>query len=155
MYEKDIRLSVAGNRYSGEALINFISDDFSRTIAYPEQTSVKLSEGEYEVHVYVYEKTSLSVPGSTQEYCVDIPRPILGAFGVTKEECYDVEVSEQDASNALSAGGKETYPITENQLRGSDFIELNVEALPKPDSLEQLQENYILFEEKGVDLVFR
>jgi len=138
-YEKEIRLSVGGKRYSGEALINFISEDVSKTVSYPEQTTVELSEGEYDVQVYVYDKTSLTLPGTTQEYCVEVPRgTILGSFGLTKEECYDVEIPSQIVSSALAGGGKENYYILESELASSNVIEISASSLTTPTTIDQL-----------------
>jgi hypothetical protein len=154
-YEKPIRLFVEGERYNGNALINFIGEESSKAISYPEQDKVTLSEGEYEVHVYVYRDSSLSLPEFEQEQCVDVPRGTLGGvFGLTKEQCYDVKISEQAITNALSGGGRGTYPITEEQLSKSSAIEIDVEGLPSPNSLKQIQENYILFESSDVEVRF-
>ncbi len=153
-YEKPIRLYVDGKRYTGEALINFITDEKSIAVSYPSQSNIKLSEEEYEVHVYVYTDSSLTLPDFNTEQCVEVPRTLGGMFGLTKEQCYEVEISEQAVTNALTAGGRGKVFITDNQLSLSNFIEIKVESLPRPDSLTQLQENYILFDEKDVEVSF-
>ncbi len=156
LYPVDVNLMVEGRPYSGSAIINFISDDVSKTVSYPLQKEVELSEGDYEVSVYVYGDSSLKLPESTIEQCVEVPRGILlGSLGLTKEECFDVEYPEQLITTALIAGGKEEYSIYSSYLRSANSIELNVESLPNPESIQQIQENYILFEEKGVDINFR
>ena len=62
---------------------------------------------------------------------------------------------EQIISNALAGGGKENYYILESELANNQFIEINAEDLETPDSIEQLQENYIIFEDKGLGVMFR
>ena len=45
--------------------------------------------------------------------------------------------------------------ILESELQNSKSIEINAESLPVPTSIEQLQSNYLLFEERGLDINFR
>jgi hypothetical protein len=95
----------------------------------------------------------LKIPKTTIQQCVEVPRGTFGGMiGLTKKECFDVEYPEQLVTNALSAGGKEEYSIEENQLKKSEIIEINVESLPNPVSLQQLQENYNLFEQKSLEV---
>jgi len=61
----------------------------------------------------------------------------------------------QIVSNALSGGGKENYYILESELADANFIEINAESLPTPKSIEELQNNYILFEELNLDIQFK
>ena len=46
----------------------------------------------------------------------------------------------------LAGGGTDVYYITEYELQNSRTIEINAESLPQPESLDQLQKNYELFE---------
>jgi hypothetical protein len=64
-------------------------------------------------------------------------------------------VSSQIVSSALSEGGKENYYILESELVDSNIIEINTRGLPIPKSVEELQNNYILFEEKDLDIIFK
>ena len=61
----------------------------------------------------------------------------------------------QIVSNALSGGGKENYYILESELAGSEVIEINAESLPTPKSIEELQNNYILFEDLELGIQFK
>ena len=156
IYEREVRLKLEGINYNKDAIITFTSDKGSRVVAYPEQKSVKLSEGDYEIQVQIFEDSSMTLEGSTNQQCVDVPRSDLGGlFGMTREECFDIEIPAQVISNALSGGGKQGYYILESDLRNSGVIEINAHSLPKPNSLEQLQDNYLLFEDKGLEVFFR
>jgi len=66
-----------------------------------------------------------------------------------------VEVPAQIISNALAGGGQGNYTISESELKNSNTINIYTEGLPSPDSLEQLQTNYILFESKSLEVNFR
>ncbi|MEK6757903.1 MAG: hypothetical protein AABX88_02130 [Nanoarchaeota archaeon] len=158
-YEKEIELKLEGDKYlgdRGEAVISFISETDSKTIVYPSQTKVELSEGQYEIQVYVYKNSSLKLEGTTTKECMEVPKSgIGGIFGFTDEQCFDINIPEQIISNALAGGGTENYYILESELAKSKVIGINARTLPTPATMEQLQTNYILFEEKDLDVVFK
>jgi len=151
LYKLDVKLNKGGT-----AIISFVSDESSKTIVYPEQMSVELSEGQYEISVYIYQNSSLKLAETTREQCVEVPQSGLGGLvGLTKQECFEVTMPSQIVSNALSGGGKENYYILESELAGSDVIEINVGSLPIPKSIEELQNNYILFEDIDLEVGFK
>jgi len=165
VYEKEINLNLDGKVYtesSGIAIITFTLDSESaseinsKTIVYPTQKKIELTEGQYEVQVYIYRNSSLKLESSVLKECVNVPQSgVGGIFGLTKEECFDIEIPTQTISNALSGGGKENYYILESELENSDIVEINSESLPLPVTLDKLQENYILFEDKELGIIFR
>ncbi len=155
LYEREVAIDLDGYYYDQEAIISFVSDDLTETIIYPETRTVELSEGNYNISVYIYQNSSLELGGETYEQCVDVPRSgIAGWFGFTKEECFDVTIPSQLISSALAGGGKDTYYITEQELSNSNRIIISAETLPRPTSLEELQENYVLFESKNLGVFF-
>jgi len=147
LYDLPIQLKLDKQNYNKDAIISFVSDDYSESVVYPQQTSVKLGEGKYEVQVYIYKNSSLSLGAIKQEQCVTVPRSsIFGIIGLTKEECFEVEVPAQILSKALAGGGKQNYTFSENELKGSKIIDIYATSFPSPNSLEQMQMNDILFE---------
>jgi hypothetical protein len=156
LYELNVSLKLDGIPYSKDAIITFVSDDFSKTLVYPEQNEVELSEGQYEVQVYIYRNSSIKLDATSKEQCMEVPQSGLGGlFGLTKEQCFNIEIPAQVISNALSGGGSQNYYILENELIDSKVIEINAESLTIPKSLEQLQDNYMLFEDRGLDIYFK
>ncbi|MDP2672222.1 MAG: hypothetical protein Q8O84_00220 [Nanoarchaeota archaeon] len=153
VYELPVNLKLDDADYNGEAIINFISEDeTSRTIVYPEQKVIGLSEGFYDVRVQIYKDSSLELSKTTQEQCVDIP---IGIFDLTKKKCFDIEFPSQLISKALAGGGTQEYYILESELSGANSLEINVESLPVPDTIEKIQDNYLLFEIKPVEIIFK
>ena len=153
LYDANIQLKIDGQNYNKEAVVYFVSEDSSKTIIYPEQKSVKLGEGQYEIQVYVYKNSTLELGATTQQQCVEVPRSSIGGIlGLTEKQCFDVEIPAQIISNALAGGGKTNYTFSENDLKSSNTIVMNAESLPSPNSLEQLQDNYILFESKSLEI---
>ncbi|MBU2104519.1 MAG: hypothetical protein KKF67_01960 [Nanoarchaeota archaeon] len=156
LYETDVQLKLDGNDYDGNAIASFISDDGSETIIYPGQKKIKLSEGQYEVKVYIYKNSSLTLGATTKKQCMEVPQSGLGGlFGITEEKCFDINIPEQIISEALVGGGSENYYILESELQNSNTLEINAGSLSSPKSLEELQNNYLLFESKGLDVVFK
>ncbi|MEK6819835.1 MAG: hypothetical protein AABY03_01390 [Nanoarchaeota archaeon] len=157
LYEKNVELKLNGQNYNGQATINFAKDDGnSKVVVYPEQRTVKLSEGQYEIQVHAYRNTTLNIGATTSKTCVEIPASGVGGFfGFTKENCYNIEFPAQIVSNALAGGGTQNYYILESELQGLNAIEISGESLPVPDSINQLQENYILFDDKKLSIIFK
>src|SRR3989339_418843 len=137
LHEVEINLKLDGKNYDGSALINFISEGYSKTVVYPEQTKVNLSEGQYEIQVRVYQGSSIGIPE------------------LTNEQCIEINIPSQVVSNALAGGGKENYFILDSELESATYLEINSKSLPLPNSLEQLQKNYIEYEAQGLEVVFR
>jgi hypothetical protein len=153
LYEVNLSVLVDGQEPSGYALIYFNSPDYSATVAWPQQKSVKLIEGFYNVTAYIYGNTSLTFPTTTTQQCVDVPvSGLLGIFGQTDEKCFDVTIPQETITSALKGGGKTmSYLIGDELLSGSVTVEAS--SLPNPTSLEQLQKNYDLFETKVIRVV--
>ena len=156
IYEIEIDLDLDGEHYNDEAIINFISETSSKTVVYPEKKTVSLSEGQYGIQVYVYRNSSLKLDATNHEQCMEVPQYGLGGlFGLTKQKCFEIEIPAQIISSALAGGGKENYYILESELQGRNIIEINARSLPLPESIEDLQDNYMLFEEKDLDIYFK
>ncbi|MEN7982213.1 MAG: hypothetical protein ABFQ65_02105 [Nanoarchaeota archaeon] len=156
LYEKEIQLNLSGKEYLRDAIITFKSDVSSKTILFPSQRKVELSEGQYEIQVYIYRNSSIKLAETTKQQCIEVVQEgVAGIFGLTKEKCFDITTPAQVISNALYGGGTENYYILESELTNTDKIEINTESLASPNTIEQLQENYILFDEKGLDIYFK
>jgi hypothetical protein len=155
IYELDLELDLDGRGFSNQAVVSFTRDDYSSTIVYPEQRKVSLVEGQYEIRVYIYQNSSIKIPSSSTRQCVDVPSTGLSSlFGGTKKECFDYEMPEQIISNSLSGGGKQNYYILESELEGNSVVTISAQSLKKPSSLEELQNNYLVFEERRLGVSF-
>ncbi len=155
LYEKNIMLKVDGKEYTGEAIITFTSGEEAKTVSYPSQRFIELGEGQYEIQVYIYKNSSIELGATVSEQCVETTRPgILGFFGAKSEKCFDIKIPKQIISNSLAGGGTQKYYVSESELVNSDYIELNTESLPLPEDVAQIQENFLLFDEKGLEINF-
>lgn len=158
MYEMNVNLKVDNADYSGQATISFVSDDgtVSSMVIYPNQKKVNLSEGQYEIQVWVYKNSSVKLGATTSEQCIDVPQSNVGGFfGLTKEKCFTIEFPEQIISNALAGGGVQKYYILESELSSHNAVEINAGSLPVPTSIDQLNDNYLLFDDKNLQITFK
>ena len=153
LHKINVDLKLDSKNYNGQALITFISPNSVKTLLYPQQKNVELSEGDYDIQVQIYKNSSLKIGATTQHQCVKVPRSgIAGAFGFTKQECYDIQVPEQLITNVLAGGGKQEFYILESDLASSNSIIINSKSFPVPTSVDKLQENQNLFEQGGLDI---
>jgi hypothetical protein len=145
-YLLNLKLLIDGvnfNDVNGLAVINFENDKNSFSVAYPEQNKIYLSEGEYNISVQVFSSASLSIPSSSSRQCIETPSPgLIGIFGKTEEQCFNIDMPAQTLDQALIAGGKTQEFILENELKTSKTFSISVNKLPTPTSLDQLQKNY-------------
>jgi hypothetical protein len=156
LYDVGVNLKLDGKDYNKDAIIYFIGEESQKTILYPDSKTVELSEGQYEIQVQIYKNSSLKIEGEQTEHCVDVPRSGLGGIlGLTDEQCFDIEIPEQIVSNALAGGGKENYYILESELANNGIMEIQAQSLPTPITINQLQENYILFENQDLNIYFK
>ena len=154
LYNLSIDFKVNSQATSDNAVISFVSADNSQTIVWPEQKIIKLSEGLYNVSVYVYRNSSITLPAMKKEQCVEVPKEgLAGILGATEEKCFNVDLPSQQISNVISGGGKASEYVIESQLEKGK-IEINVEGFDLPRSLEQLQDSYGLLEVKPVYINF-
>jgi len=153
-YEEQVGLLVDGKGTNDLAVIDFVSDKYSTSVAYPYQKSVKLIEANYDVVVYVYKNSSISLPESTKRQCINEPRAgILGVFGLTQEKCFDIKMPSQILSNVISGGGQVGQYVTDYELKKGK-INVEVDSLPVPSTIDELQKNYDLLEDKNAYLEF-
>lgn len=137
------------------ALVYFEQAGMTATASLPEVPEVSLAAGLYNVSVYVYGNSSLTIPASTRQECFEVARSgVLGLFGRTREECVDVTIPATSLGYALVAGGKtEGVYMSDGELQ-SGRVMLSVPRLRTPSSLEDIQVNYELFEEQNVEVSF-
>lgn len=155
-YSLDVEIRLGGRIVrNATAVVHFISDDFSSSAIIPESSTVELKEGLYKIEAFVYGNSGVVIPSTRKTECFTVNRGgIAGLFGSTKEECVDVEIPATNIDYALSGGGKlEDYYLLASELQTGKII-IDVSELPRPNSLEQLQYNYEVFNTLGLEVDF-
>lgn len=152
-YPVNVSLNVGGKPLTGTAFVSF-AGEATKSLSLPELQNVALSEGPYNITVYVYGNSSIVIPASTKRQCFETSNSGLsGLFGGTHEECTDIILPETKVDYALIGGGEGEQYFLASELEGGK-ITLNVDALPHPNSLQELQNNYESFDTLGVGVSF-
>jgi hypothetical protein len=154
LHNEIINLQLDGTNYAGNAMITFTSSDgTTQTVIYPQQTSVQLSQADYTIQVYIYRNSSITIGATTTQQCVNVASSgIAGVLGATQQQCFNINIPSQVISNALAGGGQSEYFILDSDLQDSNTIQISASSLPTPTSLEQLQNNYLLFGNKTLGI---
>lgn len=139
----------------GEVLIQFTSDDFSRSVMYPDVKEIQLVEGIYDVEVQVFGKSGLVLPARTEQKCFESTSGLSGLFGNTQENCMQIQIPEQEIDQVLIGGGKSVEFISDSTLKEFSSIEMDVPLFDVPSGIEGIGENYIKLEDSFVSVVFR
>jgi len=138
-----------------KGVVAFTSEDYSATVLYPEQGSIELVEGYYNVSVYAYDGSSLKFPATSRSECVDIPESgLAGMFGAETEKCYDINMPAMDIDFAVVGGGKNREYITSEDLSNARELNLNVPLFGLPSSIEELSANHDRVNDEVVFLDF-
>jgi len=157
-YEMELEINKGGGEVGGEeehAVVTFSKKNKTRTVAYPEQKLVDLTEGQYEIKVYVYSDSDINLKGDSLNKCVDVPKSgVLGVFGFNEEKCFAMDIPDQVVSAVVSGGGKQSYYIAESELRESDKLIIDAKDFGVPTKVEDLQINYNGVEVSGLDVRF-
>jgi hypothetical protein len=151
--EVEIEVLMDGKKVDN-AIVNFARVNGGATAVLPDSNKVQLSEAEYEISVFVFGNSSIKIPSSEKKQCYQIPSGgISGLFGSTKERCETITIPGMEIDRALIGGGKGTNYFIESELEGGK-MRLNVGNFGIPDSVEDLQFNYELFDVTNIGVDF-
>ncbi len=153
-YTLSVEVKVDGKSLPGTAILTFEGEK-TITTSLPEINNISLTEGNYNVTLYVYGNSSITIPASTKTQCFESPvSGILGIIGQTKEQCIPISLPETSIGFALLGGGStQVYLLPSDMEKG--HITINSQSLPVPNSLENLQNNYDIFDTKRISMEFK
>lgn len=139
---------------SEKAFVNLVDSEkeYSTSLIYPEQKSIKLIPGDYEAYIYVLKETSgITVSGERKEVCVNVPETgVAGWFGAKKEKCVTIDVPSTTLVDVMIGGAKFKISINLEDLRkGKVIFYAPYKGVPK--NLEDLS---MLNLEAGEDFVY-
>ena len=134
--------------------IYFNGEDYATTVSCPQQKTVDLVEGRYNVSMITYSSTTITLSQVQNEVCVDVPINTVGElFDITEKQCYPIENPQTEIDLAVIGGGSlSNIYITESELKRAATIKILGEEFEKPSSIEDLQENYLLLESAKLDM---
>ena len=150
--EVDTRVFGRSLKTGDTAYITLSNEDTIATAIAPGQTKIKLSEGLYDVQVYVYGSAGVTIPATKKVECFErTDDSILGLFGKTEEECVDIEIPAITIDQSIVGGGKTNVFIFEDELARGKLV-VDASELPAPTSLEQMQYNFEIFDSLGAEV---
>ena len=152
-YEVDVNVVSIGGSSVENAIIYFQGENELITAVLPDSSTIKLSEGAYEITAQVFGSSPLTFPKSTKRECREVPRSgVFGIFGAMEEQCFNIEFPETNIDFSLLGGGKAVTYILESDLKNG-IVNILADSLPTPSSIDDIQYNYEIFEtmEIGVD----
>ena len=155
LYELPIEVLVDGKETNNTAIITFDGADYSATITYPQQSSVKLAEGYYNVSVQVFSEKEFNFGDVKETRCIDVPQQgLFGFFGATENKCFEINIPSQQLTNLLYAGGKAEDYFLEEQLKNSNKLTIHADSFGTPDTIEELANNFGLLDIGRIDIEF-
>jgi len=140
---------------ASQATIIFSSPDYTSVLNYPQDKIVNVVEGEYNITALVYSNTSINFQGATTKQCLNVPSGnVAGALGATQEQCYNLNVPNQTIDSALVGGGMAFDYFTEDQFNRSKAMEITVPIFKTPQTIQELQDNYLNWETSSLVVNF-
>jgi len=155
LYQLGIDVFVGGAPMSKDetALITFSSGDEVTSISYPEQKTIELKEGYYNISSQVYRKGNLVIGSQKTTQCVKTAaKGIFGFFGAQNEQCYDIEIPSQTLTQIVSGGGSTSEYITEDMLKDSKKLTISASIFTLPKTIFDLQSTYEQVENSAIDI---
>ncbi|MBI5148803.1 hypothetical protein HZA33_03930 [Candidatus Pacearchaeota archaeon] len=131
---------LSSNEY---AIASFVSPEYTATVSYPQQRTISIPFGFYNVSVQVYKEGNIQIGAYTTKQCVKVPASgILGVFGIETEKCFDINMPSQTLNMTLAGGGNAVIDISESELKSSSTISITVPSFNIPSNLLDLQKLY-------------
>jgi len=136
-----------------EIMPDINTSEFINSVAYPYTDEVKLASGYYTFDLKVYKQGSITLPETTSEQCVNVPKDgILGLFGMEEEKCYDVAIPSQKVTNVVSAGGNVQDYLTSDRLEKAKTMKIYATSIKTPTNINELQASYDNIQVKNIEI---
>lgn len=139
-----------------KATIVFSSKDYSSVINYPESNLVNLVEGQYNISAYVYTNSSIVFPEIKDRKCFEVASSsFAGLLGSTNEQCFDVNIPSQEVETALIGGGRGEDYFIESDLENKKQLNIDIPLFKTPTNLQELQDNYLIWEDSTLSTTWK
>jgi hypothetical protein len=154
-YKLNVSITNEGSLIKDSAIISFKKDKYVETLVYPETSVIELSEGQYEISVYIYSNSSINVKGTTSEKCVDVLKTgFLGIFGSTEKKCFTFQIPDSNLESVVFGGGSQNYYISESELENYDSLIIESPRFNVPKTIEEVSLNYNNLESSSLEITF-
>ena len=135
------------------AVISFVSNDYSTTLVYPQDKTVELKEGYYNVSINVYSQGNIEIPGYQDQQCFTTPADgLAGILGFEQEKCIDINLPSQKITQVISGAGTTSIFVTDSDLQQAQKIRISASYISLPKTLEDLQDIYLTIDENPAEV---
>lgn len=122
-----------------KALVSFNSIDYSYSSLYPDERKINLSRGTYDVSVFVFKDSQITLGSQQQEQCIEVPVGGIGSiFGLTREECFTIDMPEQTITSVIIGGGTKEISFYESDLKAMNKITISFSRFSTPTTIDEL-----------------
>ncbi len=132
-------------------IIQFSNEADNYNVAVNEDSaSVELISGSYDLSSFlVVNKNNITLPGSSIEKCIDIPKAgILGIVGLKERKCFSTNIDSMNLDQIISGGDNFVLDLDKNKLSISKKIIVYVTKNNTPSNVEELK---TIFDEINVN----
>jgi len=151
-----LALDMPNLRTDEKAIVTFASKDNAVNVYYPDQKQIDLSEGDYNVSVYVFKESLITLQSQKVQQCVKVPvQGIGGIFGAMQEQCYDLDVPQESLTNVVIGGGSGQIAFTDADLKGKSKISISTQSFGIPKNINDLVDVYSLIDVSQVNIQVR
>ncbi len=141
-------------------LVQFVNTEraYSTSILYPEQRSITLISGDYEVKTTVIKDSAkpLTIKGETTTTCIQVPRSgILGSLGLTEKKCQETELKGTTVNSVIVGGANFEYTLDRDALLRSKQLTVYTVRNTEPTTITELQKLYDQIEHNAENTNFK
>ena len=137
------------------AFVSFVSPDYGTSIYWPEQKSVKLVEGTYNVTAQFFRQGSITIGEEKTTKCTKVPAAgIIGVLGFEREECFDIILPAQTLTSLPGGGGNAGLSVSEEDLKFSKSLSISIPQQKIPGSVSELQDVFNLISTEKLKILF-
>ena len=145
--EHVLNLEVQGLGNGEYAIVTFTSENYGTSVYYPEEKQINLAEGIYNVSVYLFKESSITLDAQRVEKCIDIlASGVAGVFGATQEQCFEIDVPQETFTTVVFGGGKTEYSVTESELSTASKLTIVAPTYNVPKDILELGDIYGLID---------
>jgi len=123
------------------------TNNYAETLTWPEQTKIKLKQGEYSVKMWLLKNGTFKLASQQTEQCIKVPAGgMAGLLGQEQEQCFDLSVPEIDLEELPVGGAEFNWTVTDDELLSSDKITFYPNTWSIPKTQEELIQSYSTIE---------
>jgi len=134
-------------------VVLFASNDkgYSTTITWPDQKTIKLSEGNYQIKAWLLQNGTFSLAATQQQQCVRVPEAGLpGLLGVQTDQCFNIDIPAVTVNELPAGGATLNWSVSDSELKDASKITFNLNSWAVPKNQNEIIDAYSKIENEPV-----